>query len=104
MAQPYRVEGIGQVMQILQQIAPEHAKEARKKFKTDARPIVNAIRSSFPEVALSRWQPPKQGAAPGVVERTVLLDCRRIVRVMFGVRRISAFRISACVERVSGRC
>ena len=70
MAQPYRVEGIGEVMQILQQIAPEHAKEARKKFKTDARPIVNAIRSSFPEVALSRWQPPKQTAAPGTVERT----------------------------------
>jgi hypothetical protein len=81
MAQPYRVEGIGQVMQILQQIAPEHAKEARKKFKTDARPIVNAIRSSFPEVALSRWQPPKQGAAPGAVERT-------------GAARLPAYRAS----------
>jgi len=81
MAQPYRVEGIGQVMQILQEIAPEHAKEARKKFKTDARPIVNAIRASFPEVALSRWQPPKQGAAPGVIERT-------------GSKRLPAYRAS----------
>ena len=81
MAQPYRVEGIGQVMQILQDIAPEHAKEARKKFKTDARPIVNAIRASFPEVALTRWHPPKQGAAPGVIERT-------------GSKRLPAYRVS----------
>jgi hypothetical protein len=70
MAQPYSVKGIGEVMQVLNGISPELAKEARKDFKTGARPIVNAIRSSFPEVALSRWQPPKQTAAPGTVERT----------------------------------
>ena len=70
MAQPYSVKGIGEVMQVLNGISPELAKQARKDFKTGARPIVNAIRSSFPEVALSRWQPPKQTAAPGTVERT----------------------------------
>lgn len=70
MAQPYSVKGIGEVMQVLQGMAPELAKEARKDFKTSARPIVNAIRAAFPEVALSRWHPPKQGAAPGAVERT----------------------------------
>ena len=70
MAQPYSVKGIGEVMQVLNGISPELAKEARKDFKTGARPIVNAIRSSFPEVALSRWQPPKQTAAPSTVERT----------------------------------
>lgn len=70
MAQPYSVKGIGEVMQVLQGMSPELAKESRKEFKTSARPIVNAIRAAFPEVALSRWQPPKQGAAPGAVERT----------------------------------
>ena len=52
MAQPYSVQGLGEVMQVLQGISPELAKEARKEFKTSARPIVNAIRSAFPEVAL----------------------------------------------------
>ena len=70
MAQPYTVKGLGEVMQVLQGISPELAKEARKEFKTSARPIVNAIRSAFPEVALSRWSAPKQTGAPGAVERS----------------------------------
>ena len=70
MAQPYKVTGLGEVMQILQGISPELVKEARKEFKTSARPIVNAIRAAFPEVALSRWKPPQQTSAPGVVERS----------------------------------
>ena len=70
MAQPYSVQGLGEVNQILQTISPELAKEARKEFKSSARPIVNAIRAAFPEVALSRWSAPKQTGAPGAVERS----------------------------------
>lgn len=70
MAQPYKVTGLGEVMQVLQGISPELVKEARKEFKTSARPIVNAIRSAFPEVALSRWSAPKQTGAPSSVERS----------------------------------
>ena len=70
MAQPYSVQGLGEVNQILQTISPELAKEARKEFKSSARPIVNAIRAAFPEVALSRWSAPKQTGAPDAVERS----------------------------------
>ena len=69
MAQRYSVQGLGEVNQILQTISPELAKEARKEFKSSARPIVNAIRAAFPEVALSRWHAPKQTGAPSTVER-----------------------------------
>jgi hypothetical protein len=69
MAQRYSVQGLGEVNQILQSISPELAKEARKEFKTSARPIVNAIRAAFPEVALSRWHAPNQTGAPSTVER-----------------------------------
>jgi hypothetical protein len=69
MAQRYSVQGLGEVNQILQSISPELAKEARKEFKTSARPIVNAIRAAFPEVALSRWHAPKQTGSPSSVER-----------------------------------
>jgi hypothetical protein len=70
MANPYAVKGLGDTMRILQGISPELAKEARKEFKTSARPIVNAIRAAYPDVALSRWHAPKQTSAPGVVERS----------------------------------
>jgi hypothetical protein len=69
MAQRYSVQGLGEVNQILQSISPELAKEARKEFKTSARPIVNAIRAAFPEVALSRLHAPKQTGSPSSVER-----------------------------------
>lgn len=64
MAQPYRVRGLEQTLDTLKQMDPVLYKEAQKRIKADAKPMIIAARNAVPQQApLSRWAAPKQDAA-----------------------------------------
>ena len=59
-----QIRGLNQTLGVLQDIDPILRREAIKRLKTDAKPIVAAAKSKIPTVALSGWVAPKQTGAP----------------------------------------
>ena len=59
-----QIRGLNQTLGVLQDIAPILRREAIKRLKLDAKPIVTAAKAKIPTVALSGWVAPKQTGAP----------------------------------------
>ena len=59
-----QIRGLNQTLGVLQDIDPILRREAIKRLKLDAKPIVTAQKAKISTVALSGWVAPKQTGAP----------------------------------------